>query len=197
MPQPYRQKKGHVYFHPDSLLQRPILGKLIGCVAAEAARTDLHFVRLVSKLLEYSALNDAVCVNDLKKGTRFGQLVSNSYLSISGSTARVAMLKALAESILAQHDISDFREIMKHANSCAKKRNRIIHGIWGYDTNLPERLVLQDITDVIAHEGAGPDTTVKAYIYDSEDFNNIIRDIQDLNAKLAFYKPSSLFDSKR
>jgi hypothetical protein len=189
MPQPYRKRGGHVHFHPDSLKERPELGLLIGCIAAEAARMDLHLIRIAGALARHLVWTDGFSKEHIEMSDRVVEMIAKSFLSLSGSTARNSMLDALAKDALTPDKLTRFNEMKKRLRAINKQRNRIVHGIWGFDAALPDALILQEVGDAMRYGIGEEPRELICYIYKEPDFNQLIYEIQMMNGSLAFFKP--------
>lgn len=70
------------------------------------------------------------------------------FLAIT-SAAQMDALKAAARSVLQDDALEHFEAVMKVVSSQARKRNKLVHWLWGYTPELEDALLLADPVEVL------------------------------------------------
>lgn len=106
---------------------RPQLAALVMQTIAVWSAIDHELTVLMTRFLKA----EFVVVNDLLN-------------ALSGSSARMAALRAVANSSLSADDNLLFLAVMKIVSSARKRRNEFVHGMWATIASLPDALLLVD-----------------------------------------------------
>src|SRR6185312_13652813 len=125
MPQSYRGKE-KVRFGHEAILERPALAAHIGAIATLWTVIEEGWGMILADMLQADA-----------------EVGMALYLSLSGSAAQVATLRAAAEYALKDEgDRTDFGDLLRGEKSPAAERNRIVHGRWGILPSRDDVLIL-------------------------------------------------------
>lgn len=63
------------------------------------------------------------------------------YLALSGSAAQDAVLDAVAKDYFSQDRLDIFHAIRKCSEGPRRQRNLVVHGLWGYNQEMPDSLL--------------------------------------------------------
>lgn len=121
------------------------------------------------------------------------------YASLTAAASQKAALKAVAHTALPTEQRNLFEVLLGLYNTAQKERNKVVHWIWGYGTNLKDALILADPSCFISHkaqsirfENEGKTITPdfdfgKVYVYRAHDFDQLSKQIENLMGYLSLF----------
>ena len=132
MPNPLSRvsPRASAYFAPDALLQRSELAPLVAHVIGTWARCDYAIAALLTQFLK----------SDFK-------VVYAMYESLTSNEARRAVIHAAAQASLPSDRFELFQRVMRAVTASRTTRNDFVHKIWAISPEIPEALLLVDISD--------------------------------------------------
>jgi len=122
VPKPF---KGTLKYDPHSLKKRPNLAVHIGHIAHIWTMIDVLHGEMLAEML--------------RSESRFTTAV---YLRLRG--ARPHALDAVAEEVLTENLLKEFRKIMERCRKVESSRNDVVHGLWGIDESDDKVLIWID-----------------------------------------------------
>jgi hypothetical protein len=126
MPQPYR-RKAELKWGVEALLERPLLSRHIAAIAHSWTELEQGWGMFLAAMLSESAV-----------------MGLTMYLSLNAAAAQGHMLNAIADSKLKGAFRATFRELWIEQRARAEERNRVVHGLWGYDPNRADFIALAE-----------------------------------------------------
>lgn len=183
MPQPLIKDDG-LNFNPEAVKARPQLAVHVAVIAGIVTNIEMVAGTFVAAMLGEDA-----------------ELGSTAFLAIENEGSRLAVMRALAERILAPEDIAGLNNIFKKLRERRPDRNIVIHGVWGTSPHHPDALIYIDPRDFIHWMASQVTSTLKnkqqpvsvwtkAKVYVEQDFIDIENRLE------AFRKEASSFWSR-
>lgn len=100
--------------------------------------------------------------------------VSRAYLSLDYGNAKNEFVDAIAKSKLGQNDWQYYEAITKAIKSYKKKRDKLAHGYWGYNTGIKDALILVNPKKVIGSiHNISENAMTKAQVYRAKDLDSM------------------------
>lgn len=119
------------------------------------------------------------------------------YSSLTAAASQKAALRAVADTALTTEQRDIFEVLLGFYNTAQKDRNKIVHWVWGYGTELKDALVLADPACFTSHKAqsirfenegrpVSPDFDFdKVYIYRARDFDQLSEKVEKLMGYLS------------
>jgi len=179
---PKKAKISHAF--TSAMEERPALAVYIARVATGWSRIEERIGFLIVELLGAEA----------HTGMKM-------YQALSGSAAQQAVLRAVARDRLSRAMQDELEEILQAFKNAARKRNKVVHGIWHFSEALPDALVWCDSADsLLSHSefwtgwnshkteadqvawalSAKASRPPHYLTYDQRDFEEILMEMQDV-----------------
>ena len=157
MPQPLGFASANIHYSPKGLLvHRPQHLAGIGLVATEWAALEDHLVTSIS-----GGLFMQLGAQEGKVIPEAEQVVRTTLLALESQAARLGVIEDLLEPRVSPEMFSHWlKDVKPELRKRAKERNRVVHGLWGWDDKYP--------SDVFLIDGKG-----KHVRYRVEDFSDI------------------------
>lgn len=131
MPQPLKKYSGPVEFGPDAIGIQPALGVCIARIAAASAHLEMQLGLLLAALLRAEA----------EAGVAM-------YFSLSGAPSRQAALGGAAAHRLDKDDRNKFAQLTTQVKSAMRRRNKVVHAMWGALANKKDSLIRADPSEM-------------------------------------------------
>lgn len=165
-------------------------------------RPDLlpHAMRVVAAWSTLESFMGSAIVNIL--GAHAGPGIA-MYTSLTSNAAKMGALRAAGDVIITGKQNDLFHALLVVFNSLATRRNKIVHGVWGYSPEVPDGVLL-------AHQSVLVNWTMelerflestpsennqmpvidkaKIFVYKATDFKALIKDIEMLSGAFLQYQ---------
>lgn len=105
-------------------------------------------------------------------------LAATAYLALDGSSAKSAVINAVAAKTLSTENLQLFRAIFNIAGTRQKARDKLAHWVWGFSDALPDALLLVDPRAKVGGKMSEEDI----FVYREADFRSIMQDNERLAA---------------
>lgn len=114
------------------------------------------------------------------------------YLSLSGTASKNATIRALARKFLSVDGLERYDSLMKEVGKVARRRNNVVHALWGIAPEFPDHIIWQSLEDAAAY-GFSNSIALNCQKYDEGDFLTLVADIEKLSLKLLMFRPLDYF----
>lgn len=161
-------------FGPRTILGRPDLASLIGCICADWSYVEYSTASFYSLLM--GVYIDIVPGYEPPTHPVARQIMD----ALPSNHAKLDLLDRLATWVIKDEDLlADVKSVIKKTRGSSKERNKVAHGVWGVSEAEPDAVIL--ITP-FGHK----------MVYKKNDFEKILKAIHQTNAEMmrvhhAFY----------
>lgn len=128
MPQPLRRvKKDATYFTgPEAPVMRPDLAPLVAAVISHWSFIERDLGVTIGRVMHVEVAGAALSM----------------FYALGSTRTRIDALNGAVEVTLEPNVIVLYERVMKEVRACARERNAIAHGLWGWSDDLPDALLL-------------------------------------------------------
>lgn len=165
-----------VTFGPDKVADRPALAVKIAQIANAWAVLEA---------------NSGTCLGVLLRGEAKASIAMLS--KVQTATAKSQAIRAVGIAVLSAQDLAELKGILTRYEALAKRRNDVVHGMWGTTPQWPEYLVWAP-PEVISNTAIGmlemhmsgkgeeflEEQKAKFVVWKAERFDDLFADIQQL-----------------